>query len=395
MKIAYFDCFAGAGGDMIAAAMLDAGLDAKSLKAQLATLGLKDLDIKIAETKRAGLRAISFQPLTPEQDQPRNLQQITKIIETSKISQQAKNTAVSVFQKIAQAEAAVHNKDPNDIHFHEVGALDSIVDIVSASIGMDNLGIEKVHCSALSVGGGSLKCAHGLMPIPAPATAQLLTGIPITAGPAQAELLTPTAAAILTTIVDQFGPLPAMKIETVGYGAGSMQFDDFPNVLRLILGQTTPEASANADTVCLLETNVDDISGELIGFISQDLLRRGALDVFTAPVYMKQNRPAVQISVICKAEDAALFEQALFQQGLTFGIRRQLIQRSKLARDFIAVQTDYGQVRIKTGLLNGKIVNAKPEFSDCISAAEKHDVPVRTVREAAMTTYRQSPSKNE
>ena len=390
MKIAYFDCFAGAGGDMIVAAMLDAGLDAKFLKAQLATLGLRDLDIKITETKRAGIRAVSFKPFPPEQDQPRNLQQITKIIQTSKISQRAKNTAVGVFQTIAQAEAAVHNKNPNDIHFHEVGAIDSIVDIVSASIGMDSLRIEKVHCSALSVGGGSLKCAHGLMPIPAPATAQLLKGVPITAGPTQAELLTPTAAAILTTIVDQFGPLPAMKIETVGYGAGSMQFDDFPNVLRLILGQTTPEASANADTVCLLETNVDDISGELIGFISQDLLRRGALDVFTAPVYMKQNRPAVQISVICKAEDATRFEQALFQQGLTFGIRKQLIQRSKLTRDFVAVQTDYGQIRIKTALLNGKIVNAKPEFSDCVSAAEKHDVPVRTVVEAAMTAYKNS-----
>jgi uncharacterized protein (TIGR00299 family) protein len=390
MKIAYFDCFAGAGGDMIAAAMLDAGLDAKFLKAQLATLGLKDLDIKIAETKRAGLRAISFQPVTPEQNQPRNLKQITKIIETSEISQQAKNTAVSVFQKVAQAEAAVHNKDPNDLHFHEVGALDSIVDIVSASIGMHSLGIEKVHCSALSVGGGSLKCAHGLMPIPAPATAQILKGVPITAGPAQAELLTPTAAAILTTIVDQFGPLPTMKIETVGYGAGSMQFDDFPNVLRLILGQTMPEATANADTVCLLETNVDDISGELIGFIGQDLLKRGALDVFTTPVYMKQNRPAVQISVICKAEDAARFEQALFQQGLTFGIRKQFLQRSKLTRDFVAVQTDYGQIRIKTGLLDDKIVNAKPEFSDCVSAAEKHDVAVRTVVEAAMTAYKNS-----
>jgi uncharacterized protein (TIGR00299 family) protein len=208
MKIAYFDCFAGASGDMIAAAMLDAGLDAEFLKAQLATLGLQDLDIRITETKRAGLRATGFQPVTPEQDQPRNLEQIAKIIEKSKISQRAKNTAVSIFQKIAQAEAAVHKKDPNDIHFHEVGALDSIIDIISASLGMDNLGIEKVYCSTLSVGGGSVKCAHGLMPIPAPATAELLKGVPIAAGPAQAELLTPTAAAIFATIVDEFGPLP-------------------------------------------------------------------------------------------------------------------------------------------------------------------------------------------
>jgi uncharacterized protein (DUF111 family) len=178
-----------------------------------------------------------------------------------------------------------------------------------------------------------------------------------------------------------------MKIETLGYGAGSSQFDDFPNVLRLILGQTTPENSANADTVCLLETNIDDISGELLGFVTENLLEHGALDVFTTPTYMKQNRPAVQMSVICKIEDAPSLEQLLFEQGLTFGVRRQILQRSKLARDFVAVQTEFGQIRIKTGSLNGRIVNAKPEFSDCLSSAKKHNVPVKAVLEAAIAAY--------
>ena len=381
MKIAYFDCFAGASGDMLVAAMLDAGLDADFLKAQLATLGIKNLDIKLTETRRCGLRAISFEPVTPEQRHHRKLEQITKIISQSKISEQAKKTAITIFERIAQAEATVHNKEPQDISFHEVGALDSIVDIVSASVGVQALGVEKAYCSALSVGGGTVKCAHKLLPVPAPATAELLKGIPIVGGPTQAELLTPTAAAILTTIVDQFCPLPAMKIETVGYGAGSLQFEDFPNVLRLILGQTTVEDSANADSVCLLETNVDDVSGELVGSVTDKLSEHGALDVFTTPIYMKRSRPAVQISVICKIEDVQQLEQILFEQGLTFGIRKQILQRSKLARDFVTVETEFGT-------LGGKIVNAKPEFSDCVSAAKKHNVPVKTVLDAAVSAFK-------
>jgi len=388
MKICYFDCFAGASGDMLVAAMLDAGLDADFLKAQLATLGIKNLDIKLTETRRCGLRAISFEPVTPEQRHHRKLEQITKIISQSKISEQAKKTAIAIFERIAQAEATVHNKEPQDISFHEVGALDSIVDIVSASIGLQALGVEKVYCSVLSVGGGTVKCAHKLLPVPAPATAELLKGIPIAGGPTQAELLTPTAAAILTTIVDQFCPLPAMKIETVGYGAGSLQFEDFPNVLRLILGQTTVENLANADSVCVLETNIDDISGELVGSVMDKLFEHGALDVFTTPIYMKQGRPAVQISVVCKIEDVQRLEQVLFEQGLTFGIRKQILQRSKLARDFVSVETEFGEIQIKTGTLGGKIVNAKPEFSDCVSAAKKHNVPVKAVLDAAVSAFK-------
>jgi uncharacterized protein (TIGR00299 family) protein len=387
MKIAYFDCFAGAAGDMIVAAMLDAGLDVEFLKAQLATLGLQNLDISLTETRRCGLRALSFVPSVPKQHQHRNLQQITEIITQSKISEQAKKTAVNIFERIAHAEAAVHGKDPNDIYFHELGALDSIVDIVSASVGLESLSVEKVYCSALSLGGGTVKCAHSQMPVPAPATAELLKGVPIIGGPTQVELLTPTAAAILTTVVDQFCPLPAMKIETIGYGAGSLESEEFPNVLRLILGQTVAVGLENADSVCLLETNIDDISSELVGSVADKLFNQGALDVFTTPIYMKQNRPAVQITVICRLEDAQQLEQTLFEQGLTFGVRKQILQRSKLAREFITVQTKFGEIRIKTGKLDGRIVNAKPEFSDCRLAAEKHNVSVKTVLDAAIAAY--------
>ena len=387
MKIAYFNCFAGAAGDMLVAAMLDAGLELEFLKAQLATLGLEKLDIKLTETRRCGLRALSFVPNVPKQHQHRNLRQITEIISRSKITEPAKKTAITIFEKIAQAEAVVHGKDPNDIHFHELGALDSIVDIVSASISLEALEVEKVYCSALSVGGGNVKCAHSIMPVPAPATAELLKGIPIVGGPAQIELFTPTAAAILSTVVDRFCPLPSMKIEAVGYGAGSLESEEFPNVVRLILGQTVEETQANADSVCLIETNIDDAGGELIGLVTEKLFTQGALDVFSTPIYMKQNRPAVQLSVICKIEDIQQLEQILFTEGLTFGVRKQIMQRSKLAREFVSVETEFGKIRIKTGTMDGRVVNAKPEFSDCISAAKKHDVAVKAVLDAAMAAY--------
>ncbi|MBN1393003.1 MAG: nickel pincer cofactor biosynthesis protein LarC [Sedimentisphaerales bacterium] len=388
MKIAYFDCFAGAAGDMIVASMLDASLDADFLKAQLARLGLKNLDIKIYQTSRAGLRALSFVPVVHKEHQHRNLKDITEIITKSGISEKAKKTALAVFEKIAKAEGKVHGKDPSEIHFHEVGALDSIVDIVSASVGFDALGLDKVYCSTLSVGGGSIECAHQLLPVPAPATTELLKGVPIIGGPGQVELLTPTAAAILTTVVDRFCPLPAMKIEAIGYGAGTLESDKFPNVLRLILGQVVDDTQANADSICVLETNIDDVSGELVGSVTEKLFKYGALDVFTTPIYMKRGRPAEQISVICKIEDIQPLEQILFEEGLTFGVRRQILQRTKLARDFVTVQTEFGQIKIKVGSLDGKVVNAKPEFADCSAAAEKHKIPLKAVLDAAMSAYK-------
>lgn len=391
MKIAYFDCFAGAGGDMIAAAFLDAGMDSEFLKNQLSTLGLKNLDIEITETKRASLRAIQFSPASPNQKHPRNLEQIIEIINKSQINEDAKKTATQIFEKLAEAEAFVHGKDKNHNHFHEVGAVDSIVDIVSASIGFHffkEKGVAQFSSSTLSVGGGTVKTAHGLMPVPAPATAILLKGVPVTAGPGQFELLTPTAAAILTTIVDEFGPLPSMKIEKIGYGAGSLNSNQFPNVLRIIIGEAAEPTQADADSVYLLETNIDDASGETIGYVTEKLLESGALDVFTTPIFMKQNRPAVKLSVICEPQLEQRLSQVLMGQGLTFGIRKQLMQRTKLSREFITVETEFGKIKIKTGTLAGKIVNAKPEFSDCVEAAEKHDVPVKTIIEQAMNIYK-------
>ncbi len=393
MKIAYFDCFAGAGGDMIAAAFLDAGLDADFLKQQLKTLKLQKLNIKIKRVKRCGFRAVQFIPESPKQKTHRNLKQITDIISKSKIDLPAKKTAIRIFERLADAEAKVHSKKINDIHFHEVGAIDSIADIVSASVGyhfFKQKGIEKFFSSALSVGSGVIETAHGLMPVPAPATAELLKGVPVTAGPADFELLTPTASAILTTIVDEFCHLPSMKIEKVGCGAGSLDSKKFANILRLFIGQAVKAAQADMDSVYLLETNIDDATAEQIGYTSEKLLEAGALDVFTTPIYMKYNRPAVKLSAICSIKDEEKITQLILEQGLTFGIRKQLMARSKLVRGFVTVQTKFGKIRIKTGTFGGKIVNAKPEFEDCKRCAEKFNVPIKTVTDAALKQYRRA-----
>jgi len=387
MKIAYFDCSAGAAGDMIVGAMLDAGLDCDFLKAQIATLGIEKLDISIKRTIRAGLDAVKFEPVLPKQRQHRNIKDITAIIEQSGISDGAKATATLIFENLARAEAAVHGKELGEVHFHEVGALDSIVDVVAAALGIEALGIEKAYCSPLRVGGGTVKCEHGTLAVPAPATVELLKGVPICGGPIKAELVTPTAAAVLTTIVDEFGFLPPMRGISVGYGAGTLDPSDFPNVVRLIIGQAEAEDSVEADCVCVLESNIDDVTGEVLGFVMGQLMEAGALDVFTMPIVMKQSRPGIVLTVICKVADAERLERLIFEQGVTLGIRRQVLARSKLRRDFVAVETDFGEITVKRGWLGGRVVSAKPEFSECAAAAEKHGVAIRAVMDAVMATF--------
>ena len=392
MKIAYFDCFAGAAGDMVVAAMLDVGLDEAFLIAQLASLSIEGLDIKISQTKRCGITAVRFEPSGSDRKQ-RNLADIAKLINNSKIAASAKQRAIEIFESLARVEGRIHGKGADEVQFHEIGAVDSIVDIVSACIGLEALGIEKVYSSPVSVGGGVVEITHGSLPVPAPATAALLkeAKIPIAGGPVEAELLTPTGAAILANFVDEFGSLPAMRIDSVGYGAGTLESDDFPNVLRLIIGQD--DKNADTDCVCLLETNVDDATSEQIGFVLEKLLEKGALDVFTTAIGMKHNRPAVKISVICAPADSGLLENILFEQGLTLGIRKQLVQRSKLLREFVTVKTKYGEIRVKTGSIGGRIVSAKPEYADCAAAAKRHDVALKIIQKAVMKSFDSRISK--
>jgi uncharacterized protein (TIGR00299 family) protein len=391
MKIAYFDCFAGCGGDMIVAAMIDAGLDADFLQSSLDSLGIADLKIKVEKVMRCGISALHFTPAAPGEQHHRKLSDIIAIIQHSDIGESAKGHAAEIFRKLAEVEGRIHAKDVEAIHFHEVGAVDSIVDIVSACVGFDALGVEEVCCSALSVGGGTVQSAHGLLPVPAPATVELLkqAGAPIVGGPVDSELLTPTAAAILTHFAGRFGAMGAMTVQATGYGAGTRQFDNLPNILRLVVGQTE-EPGAVADCVCVLECNIDDADGETVGFAMDRLLDAGALDVFTTAIGMKHNRPAVMLSVISPPAKAGDLERIIFSEGLTLGIRRQLIARSKLARQSVTVRTEFGEVRIKIGSLQGRLVSAKPEYADCAEAAQKHGIPLKQVRKAAMEAFRES-----
>jgi hypothetical protein len=387
MKIAYFDCFSGAGGDMITAAMIDAGLSEELLMQQISTLGIHDVQLKVSHTTRCGIKAVRFEPLAPHQHHHRHLADILHIINNSGISQSAKERAAEIFKKLAAAEAHVHGTDIESVHFHEVGAVDSIVDIVSACIGIEQLKIEKVYCSPLALGGGTVKSDHGILPVPAPATAELVKNVPTFGGPEQIELLTPTAAAILTTFATSFGTMPAMTIEAIGYGAGTKELKAVPNVVRLIIGKANAAAATDSDYIMLLEANCDDITGELAGHIVEKLMTQGALDAFTMPIYMKHSRPAILLSVLCKPQDATQVEKFLFEQGVTLGIRRQIIQRSTLKRDFVTVATAYGDIRIKRGFVGDKVVFAKPEFSDCEKAAMENRISVKTVIIAAITTY--------
>jgi uncharacterized protein (TIGR00299 family) protein len=384
MKTAYFDCFSGAGGDMIAAAMLDAGLSEELLRQQLSTLGIKGLEIKISQTTRCGIKAVRFEPTAPPQHYHRHLGDILKIITGSGIGSAAKERAIEIFKKLAAAEAHVHSTDTSSVHFHEVGAVDSIVDIVAACIGIDALKIEKVFCSALALGGGTVKTEHGILPVPAPATAELVKNVPSFGGPEQVELLTPTAAAVLTTFAASFGTMPPMVIENIGHGAGSRDSKIIPNIVRLVIGQTEAAADTESDYVMLLEANCDDITGELAGRALESLMSQGALDAFAIPIYMKHSRPAILLSVLCKVEDAPNLERSLFENGITLGIRRQIVQRSKLKRDYITVATSFGQIPIKRGWLDDKVVFAKPEFSECANAAKEHNASIKAVLDAAM-----------
>ena len=385
MKIGYFDCFAGASGDMILASMLDAGLDEQFLVDRIKLLGLEGVELKVERKLRSGISATGFEVLAPPQKHHRNLPDIRAIISQSSISESARDSAIAIFEKLAGVEGAIHGKKAEEITFHEIGAVDSIVDIVGVCVGFEALGIEKAYCSQFRVGSGPIECAHGILPAPSPATTALLqeAGAPVVGKSAGSELLTPTGAAILTNLCEDFGPMPAMRIESVGYGAGSRQFAGFANVLRLIIGNSAQENDVDTDCVCLLETNVDDATGEMVSFVSQLLLDKGAVDVFTTAIGMKYNRPAVKLSVLCRPGDDAEMEKILFAEGLTLGIRKQFLQRSKLRREILTVDTEFGRIRIKLGISGKKFICAKPEYSDCAEAAKRHKVSLKSVIDAA------------
>ena len=387
MKVAYFDCFNGAGGDMIVASLIDAGADADTLRRSLEMLGVGGYELVIGKVDKRGLAATRFDvKLAPESEQPhRHLKHIIEILDRSELPPAVRDSVGRIFRRLAEAEAKVHGTTVDEVHFHEVGAVDAIVDITGAVLALDLLGVERVVCSAIPVGSGTISCAHGTMPIPAPATAELLRGVPIAPTEETGELTTPTAAAVLTTLAATFGPMPAMSIESVGYGAGSRDGTGLPNVLRVMVGSM---GEGDTDEIVVLETNLDDTTPEIVAYCMDRLFEAGALDVYTVPIQMKKSRPGVILAVLCEPGRAAALEQIVFAETPTLGVRRRIERRSTLGRRTEAVETPYGPIRMKIGFAHGNDVTAATEFEDCKAAAMKHGVALRVVIAAAETAWR-------
>jgi len=382
MKTLYFDCFAGASGDMILGAMVAAGVDPDFLRAQLSTLPVTGFDINFETVNRSGLSARYARVETAHEHKHRHLSDIKQIIEGSRVADAVKQRAMQIFTRLAEAEARVHNEPVDHVHFHEVGALDAIVDVVGAAICFDALKIDRFVCSPLHVGSGMVKMAHGQFPIPPPAVAELLKGVPFYATEIKGELLTPTGAAIITSVCSEYGPIPQMTAEITGYGAGTREYQDFPNVLRVLIGETEA-TGATDERLWMLETNLDDTTPQIIGHVMDRVLELGALDCFFTPVQMKKNRPGVLLSVLCGREQKSAVMKLLFMETTTLGVRSYEVSRRALERSVVRVETQYGPIDVKVAHLDGRVVNEMPEFEQCRDAATKANVPLKLVEEAA------------
>ena len=383
MRTAYFDCFAGAAGDMITGALIDAGANFEHIQTELAKLTMnREFTVSLSTVTKSGISASKFDvEVAPGEKPHRHLKDIVEIIDSAGLDAEPTKLAKAIFKRLARAEAQAHNCTIEKVHFHEVGAVDSIVDIVAASIAFCQLGIERVVCSSISLGNGTVKCDHGIMPVPAPATARLVAGALTKSGPATGELTTPTGAAILTELASEFGPMPEMRIDHIGMGAGTRDIDNVPNVTRIFVGVDSEDSTA--DCVYQLTANLDDTTGELIGSTIEKLLTEGALDAWARPIVTKKNRPAWELSALCAGANLIAVEEAFFRETTTFGVRRQVQTRSKLSRSFTTVETELGPVRVKLGKREGKIITASPEFADCKAVATSHNVSVREVMNLA------------
>ena len=377
MRVAHFDCFSGISGDMVLGAVLDAGVSAEAIRAALASLELP-IELEIEAVKRCGFAATKATIHAKDQEDYRFLPDVEAILAKGALTPKQRELATAIFRKVAVAESTVHGMPLERVHFHEVGALDSIADIVGAAVGLDLLGVERFTSSSVPTGSGTIKCAHGIMPVPTPGTVELLKGVPLAKSAIKTELTTPTGAAILTSVVSEYTDTPAMTIHRIGTGSGTKDFIEQPNILRVFLG----EAAEQSNVVTVSETNLDDCSPEVIGYTIERLLAAGALDVFAIPIQMKKNRPGVLLTVIAEESKVAELEAILFRETGTFGIRRTRAERTILEREFVTVATPWGNVKAKRGW-RAEYEITTPEFEDCARLARENNVPLRAVLEAA------------
>ena len=385
MKIAYFDCFSGASGDMILGALMDAGLPLEKLNAELAKLKLSHYDLKVEKvTKKsiAGSQAI----VIVEEDHHhhhRHLSDIRTILENSNLENSIKKKSIGIFTRLAEAEAKVHKTSVEHIHFHEVGAMDAIIDVVGSVAGLAALGIEKIYCSALHVGTGTVECAHGTLPVPAPATVELVQGRPVYSTGVEGELLTPTGAAILTTLAAEFGPMPAMTLETTGYGAGNADIS-IPNLLRIAIGEAAEEIKGlESERVAVMETSIDDMNPQIYDYLIEKMLHMGVMDVFLVPLHMKKNRPGMLLTVLCKMEMVSKITDFIIAETTTIGVRWRIDHRMKARREIRTGKTAHGDIGFKVAKIGGRTVNVSPEYEDCKRVAMKKNVPLKNVMDAA------------
>ena len=381
MKIAYFDCFSGASGDMLLGALVDCGMDPGVLEKIISFLGLaRACRVRIERVLKNKISATQiFIELTSEDQPQRTLSDIREIITNSDLSADVKTQSLSVFQRLAEAEAKIHGCRPDNIHFHEVGAMDSIVDIVGVLAGLEALGVQEVFASPLPLGSGFAKTQHGQIPLPSPATVELLKGVPVYGSGTASEMVTPTGAALLREFVRRFGPIPAMEITKIGYGAGIRDLSDRPNVVRLLIGEALSSMESKTDLVMLLETAIDDASPELMGYVMERLLEEGALDVAFFPVHMKKNRPGVHLEVIARPQEADRLCDIILSEITTLGVRYQMLQRKVLERWQEEIESPWGSLRIKKVRRVSGEVWIVPEYEACKEVARKHRISLGRV----------------
>ena len=396
-RIAYFDCFSGISGDMVLGALVDAGADLRAIEAELRKLGLEGWTISAEKVKRGAIFATHVKVQTSEEHHHRGLSIILGRIGKAGLAPRAAERARRIFTRLAEAEARVHNVPVEEVHFHEVGAVDSIVDIVGAAIGFELLGIDEFACSALDVGAGQVKTAHGLLPVPAPATAELLRGAPMYTSGIARELVTPTGAAIATTLSTSYAQIPEMTLQAVGYGAGSTNLTEKANVLRILIGENaTSEAGEHWDApVSVIETNLDDMSPQIYGYFVERALAAGALDVFSTAVQMKKNRPGVLLTILCDAAHTARLIDLVFRETTTIGVRTYDVRRKVLDRELVPVVTPFGEVRMKVSRMNGSVLNATPEYEDCQRLAAEKGIPLKQVIAAASFEFQKQKEAHE
>jgi len=390
MKIVYYDCFAGISGDMNLAAMIDLGVDADYLRSELSKLPITGYTLKVTKDQRHGISGtkVEVELDREEKHSHRNLSDIESIIDNSSLKKSIKKTSKEIFRRMAEAEAKVHKKRIEDVHFHEVGAVDAIVDIVGAAICYESLKPDRVMASTIELGGGFARCSHGNLPVPAPATVEILKGLPVRKGSATFETTTPTGAAIISTLAKDFRDQASITIDRVGYGIGHKQSDELPNVLRVFLGEITEENGLSAEI--LHECNIDDMNPEWYDHLMEELFRAGAKEVFFTPVMMKKNRPAVKISVLASPGLSEAIKSMIYTNTTTLGIRSYSVTKDALERKFIPVDTEWGKVTIKASYHRGRLLHAKPEYEECRRIAHEFGLPLKEVYQTINTIIEQS-----